>query len=123
MKPAEHRLRERFPALLEALQGSPAMRPFAHDLRVLLDPYTKAQRITAAVQQHIGALTHLSSRDITSALERRLARFLEQTSLEAPPSLPAIRSRVRALLNPNEISPSELSRSTFGLVHATTTST
>ena len=38
MKPAEQRLRQNFASLPEALKRSPAMAPYVHDLRVLLNP-------------------------------------------------------------------------------------
>ena len=120
MKPAERRLRERFPDLLEALKRSPAMAPYLHDLAVLHDPRGKPERIEAAVREHIGALQHISSGSITSALEGRLAARLQQTSLAAVPSLPAIRKYVGAFLQKDEISPPGISHSSCSLAHAST---
>lgn len=117
---AAERLRKRYSALLAALEASPDMEPFAHDLRILLDPRTKSERIEAAVREHIGALQHLSSEYITSSLERRIAARLEQTSLESVPSLPAIRGYVGAYLQKDERTPPGLSHSSCGLAHAST---
>jgi hypothetical protein len=85
-------------AFLEALK-TPAMAPYAYALRCLTDPRSKAERITAAVEQHIGAFRHLPERAITTALQKRLAWRLRETSLTEPPCDKAIRERVRTILH------------------------
>lgn len=88
-------------AFLRALEASPAMRPYAYGLRLLTDPRTHEERITAAVEQHLGAYRHLPLRQITSALQKRIAWKLHETSLAEPPCDKAIRERVRAILQRN----------------------
>ena len=96
MSDAKARLRQRYGALLAALDASPAMQPFAHELRILLDPRPKQARLDAAIEQYIGRLTVASTRDQTSAFAGRLAAVLPRTSLERVPCDKVLRERLTA---------------------------
>src|SRR5690348_12427682 len=94
---AKDRLQQHFPQLLAALEASTAMQPFAWDLRCALDPRTHEERIDAAIADHVGAITQLSTRSQTGALRRRLELRLTQTSLEAVPCDAVLRDRLTRL--------------------------
>jgi hypothetical protein len=96
MSDAKERLQRAFPELLAALEASPAMRPYLHSLRVLLDPRTLQERVDAAIEEHIGRLTALSTRAQTGALAGRLAKVLTLTSLEYVPCDKVLRDRLIA---------------------------
>ena len=98
---AKDRLQDAFPALLAALESTApsieAMAPFRRDLRLLCDPQVHEERIDAAIDAHVGAITQLSTRAQTGALRRRLELKIEQTSLEAIPCDAVLRDRLTAL--------------------------
>lgn len=111
---------EDYGAFLEALRASPVMRPYVHALRVLTDPRTKAERIRAAVEENLGALRHLPERSITSALQKRLAWKLRETSLAEVPCDKAIRGYVRAYLKKSGVSPPKVPHRACASVQACT---
>ena len=101
MSDAKARLQARYGALLAALGSTlpsmDAMEPFLRDLRILLDPRTHEERIDAAIEEHVGAITQLSTRAQTGALRCRLEQRIEQTSLEAVPCDAVLRARLTAM--------------------------
>jgi len=109
-----------YSAFLAAVNGSPAMAPYAWALRVLTDPRTKPERIRAAVWEHIGAFRYLPQREITTPLVGRIAKKLRETSLAAPPCDRAVRKYVRKYLEQNGTSGGDVPHNGCGVLHAST---
>jgi hypothetical protein len=80
---------------------------------------TKSERIEAAVQQYVGALTHVSTGLITGALQKRLAARLTKTSLEDVPCDKAIR-KVLIAMQKDGIWPPRIPYGPFELTYAST---
>ncbi len=81
---------------IDALENSPAMLPYAHLLRDLYDPRTRAVKIRESVFKALGGLKRdHDERALVGAVLRRLEVELPKLPLRGIPSEPAARKYVR----------------------------
>lgn len=89
------RLREQRGAFLLALDGSPALRPYANLLRDLVDDRPRVEKIAEAIRQRIGGISLLqSTAKIVWLVRQKLERDLPALALAEVPCDPIIKRYV-----------------------------